>query len=107
MLGGGSGNVSSNVTSTVDYIPLMAEYEVYGVRTYANSYEASKQNQYQYYKNGKTKLRYAHDNFSNTIAWYQRSCYYGNNKGWCADNGNQIFALLGTWSCGVAPIFLV
>lgn len=105
-VGGGSGNLSSNVTSTVDYIPLLAEYEVYGTRTYANSYEASKQKQYEYFKN-KTKLRYAHDNFSNTLAWYQRSCYYNNNSGWCADNGNQIFCLLGSWSCGVVPIFLV
>ena len=36
--GGGSDN-ASYVTKTTDYLPLLAEYEIFGTRTYANSAE--------------------------------------------------------------------
>lgn len=36
---GNSSNVSGNVTTSVDYLPLLAEYEIFGARSYANQYE--------------------------------------------------------------------
>lgn len=46
--GGGSDN-ASYVTKTTDYLPLLAEYEIFGTRTYANSAEKNYQAQYAYY----------------------------------------------------------
>ena len=50
---GGGSNTASYVTATTDTIFLLAEYEVFGTRSYANSAEQNYQAQYQYYKNGK------------------------------------------------------
>lgn len=36
---GGGSDTASYVTSTVDYLPLLSEYEVHGARTYANNAE--------------------------------------------------------------------
>ncbi|MCM1223111.1 MAG: hypothetical protein NC548_52535, partial [Lachnospiraceae bacterium] len=47
----GGTNVSSNIKATVDYLPLLAEFEVFGSRSYANSYEKNYQAQYAYYAN--------------------------------------------------------
>ena len=35
----GGGNVQTYVTATTDYLFLLAEFEVFGTRSYANSYE--------------------------------------------------------------------
>ena len=45
-VGNNTGNTQSNVTSTTDYLFLLAEYEVFGSRSYANSYEQNYQVQY-------------------------------------------------------------
>ena len=45
---GGGSNSASAVTATTDYLWLLAEFEVFGSRTYANSSEPSSQAQYEY-----------------------------------------------------------
>ena len=35
---GNSSNTSANVTSSIDYLPLLAEFEIFGSRTFANQY---------------------------------------------------------------------
>lgn len=40
---GNSSNVSGNVTTSVDYLPLLAEYEIFGSRSCANQYEQNYQ----------------------------------------------------------------
>lgn len=48
-------NTEEAVTPTIDYGILLSEYEIMGVRRYANSYEQNYQKQYDYFKNGNDK----------------------------------------------------
>ena len=45
---------------TTDYLFLLAEFEVFGARYYANDYERNSQLQYDYYKAGNSKIAYKH-----------------------------------------------
>ena len=70
--GYGSGS-AQNVTSTTDYLFDLAEFEVFGSRSYANEYEQDSQLQYDYYKNGNNKIAYKHFALSTAIWWGLRS----------------------------------
>ena len=70
---GGGSNTASYVTASVDYLPLLAEFEIFGTRSYANSAEQNYQQQYQYYKNGNSKVKYRHSSTSSTAYWWERS----------------------------------
>lgn len=48
-------NTEEGVTPTIDYGILLSEYEIMGVRRYANPYEQNYQKQYDYFKNGNDK----------------------------------------------------
>ena len=105
--GGGSNN-ASYVTKTVDYLPLLAEFEIFGSRTWANSAEQNYQQQYQYYKNGNSKVKYLHSSTGSAASWWERSprANYSNlfcrvNTGGYANNSNADL------SYGVAPAFRV
>ena len=81
--GGGHDN-ASNVTTTSDYVYLPSEFEVQGSRTYANSAEQNHQQQFAYYKNGASKIRYKSNDTSSAALWWARSpCYYDNGT-FCA-----------------------
>ena len=104
---GGGSDTASYVTATVDYLPLLAEYEVFGTKSYANSAEQNNQTQYRYYINGNSKIKYKHDATSTTCGWWLRSVHAGSN-GFCYVTTD------GTASCyyayrsyGVAPAFRI
>lgn len=80
---GGGSNTASYVTKSVDYLPLLAEYEIFGTRSYANSAEQNYQAQYQYYKNGNSKVKYRHSSTSSAAGWWGRSPYYNNSYYFC------------------------
>ena len=80
--GGGSDN-PSYVTKTTDYLPLLAEYEIFGTRSYANSAEKNYQAQYAYYSAGNSKVKYRHSATGSTAWWWERSPYYDNSNGFC------------------------
>jgi uncharacterized GH25 family protein len=85
---GGGSNSASAVTATTDYLWLLAEFEVFGSRTYANSSEPSSQAQYEYFKAGNSKIAYKHSAAETAAAWRLRSPNYGNGNGFCAvDSG--------------------
>jgi hypothetical protein len=69
----GKSTEASAVTATTDYIFLLAEYEVFGSTSYANSNEASKQAQYAYYSAGNSKIKYQHGSTSSAAYWWLRS----------------------------------
>lgn len=69
----GSGNVQSNVNATTDYLFDLAEFEVFGTRYIANSYEQNYQLQYDYYKAGNSKAAYKHSAVSTAVWWGLRS----------------------------------
>ena len=85
---GGGSNSASAVTATTDYLWLLAEFEVFGSRTYANSSEPSSQAQYEYFKAGNSKIAYKHSAAETAAAWRLRSPDCGNSDDFCAvDSG--------------------
>ena len=105
---GGGSNTASYVTASVDYLPLLAEFEIFGTRSYANSAEQNYQQQYQYYKNGNSKVKYRHSSTSSTAFWWERSPPYNNSTYFCivTTNGNAD-AINARYSLGLAPAFRV
>lgn len=113
---GGGSNSASAVTATTDYLWLLAEFEVFGSRTYANSSEPSSQAQYEYFKAGNSKIAYKHSAAETAAAWRLRSPYYNDYSNFCAVdsgggannyNANRSLALVpgfcNAGSNGVAP----
>lgn len=105
---GNSSNTSADVTTSIDYLPLLAEFEIFGTRTYANTYEKSSQTQYTYYSSGNSKVVYRHSSTESTAFWLERSPYYNNAISFCfvsvdgaSSNGYS------RNSRGLTPIFMV
>lgn len=105
---GNESNTSGAVTSTVDYLFFLAEFEVQGTRKYANQYEQNYQLQYDFYKAGNSKVRYKHNATGDACRWWCRSACYVNSKSFCrvleGGTGDGNFA---SYSRGVAPGFCV
>ena len=105
---GGGRNNASYVTKTIDYLPLLAEYEISGKRIYANSAEKNYQDQYEYYSAGNSKIKYRDSKRLDATWWWERSPYCTNNFNFCSVNEsghNQGFNA--DYSGGIAPIFRV
>ena len=105
---GGSPDNASYVTSTTDYLFLLAEFEYHGARSYANSAEKNFQLQYSYYKAGNSKVKYKHGETGTAAYHWCRSVYVGNTNNFCLvyTNGsaNDSYA---DDSWGAAPGFAV
>ena len=105
---GGGSNTASYVTKSVDYLPLLAEYEIFGTRSYANSAEQNYQAQYQYYKNGNSKVKYRHSSTSSAAYWWERSPNYTNSGYFCSVyTGGTATNYGARYSAGLAPAFRV
>ena len=70
---GGGSDTASYVTATQDELYLLAEFEILGARTYANSAERNHQQQYAYYVAGNSKIKYRHDSTATAVSWWERS----------------------------------
>ena len=106
---GNSSDVAANVTSSLDYLPLLAEQEIFGGnRTYSNQYEKNSQVQYAYYSAGNSKVKYRHSATGSTAYWWERSPCYNFGTGFCivGTNGNANSSTAG-YSYGLAPAFMV
>ena len=105
---GGGSNTASYVTATSDKIWLLSEMEVQGTRSYANSAEANYQKQYDYYKNGNSKVKYQHTATTNACIWWLRSVYAGSTHSFCivGTDGSAIGSGA-SYSIGFAPGFKV
>ena len=105
---GNASNVSGNVTATSDYLFLLAEFEVKGSRTYANSYEQNSQAQYDYFKAGNSKIAYRHTATGTAVWWWLRSAPYTGSNDFCIvfTDGSADFNDA-SWSAGVLPGFAV
>ena len=105
---GGSGNVETNIKATIDYLPLLSEYEIFGARSYANEHEKNKQAQYAYYAAGNSKKKYKHNATTSSAYWWERSAYYSNGTFFCGVNGNgNAYYYYAYNSYAVAPAFKV
>ena len=105
---GGGSNSSGNVTATADYLFLLAEFEVFGTRYYANQYEQNSQKQYEYYKAGNSRVAYNHSAVSTAVWWWLRSAYCNGSDPFCdvltdgSYNGGNA-----NYSAGLRPGFAV
>lgn len=107
---GGGSTESSAVTPTIDYLPLMAEYEVRGAQTNANNNEVRNQSQYEYYKSGKSTIKYKQNDVASKAIWWLRSPKTSDSRYFCTvlvNNSGMVFGKHATFSQGVAPTFLV
>ena len=103
---GGGSNSASAVTATTDYLWLLAEFEVFGSRTYANSSEPSSQAQYEYFKAGNSKIAYKHSAAETAAAWRLRSPYYYYTGYFCAvDSGGGAYYYYAYRSLALVPGF--
>lgn len=105
---GGGSNTASYVTATSDKIWLLSEMEVQGTRSYANSAEANYQKQYDYYRNGNSKVKYQHTATTSACYWWLRSVSASSTAAFCTVNtdgsANSTYAY---YSRGFAPGFKV
>ena len=106
---GNSSDVAANVTSSLDYLPLLAEQEIFGGnRTYSNQYEKNSQVQYAYYSAGNSKVKYRHSATGSTAYWWERSPYYDNFIYFCfVDTNGNASINYARYSIGLAPAFMV
>lgn len=105
---GGGSNTASYVTATSDKIWLLSEMEVQGTRSYANSAEANYQKQYDYYRNGNSKVKYQHTATTSACAWWLRSVYASSTSSFCrVSAGGSANAAGAYFSGGFAPGFKV
>ena len=105
---GGSPDNASYVTSTTDYLFLLAEFEYHGARSYANSAEKNFQLQYSYYKAGNSKVKYKHGETGTAARHWCRSVYVGNTYLFCLVHTNGSATTdTANRSWGAAPGFAV
>ena len=110
-VGGGLGNTAGSVSATTDTIFLLSGYESIGSTSgQINSAEFSNQVQYDYYKNGNSKLRGKHTSASTKIYVWTRSPHatsstnfvilHNSTDGAVANNSASV-------SYGMSPAFCV
>lgn len=105
---GGGSNTASYVTATSDKIWLLSEMEVQGTRSYANSAEANYQKQYDYYRNGNSKVKYQHTATTSACGWWLRSVDAGRATAFCYVGTDGPAGSYGAYrSYGFAPGFKV
>ena len=105
---GGGSNTASYVTATSDKIWLLSEMEVQGTRSYANSAEANYQKQYDYYRNGNSKVKYQHTATTSACAWWLRSVYASSTGNFCCvSTDGSAYNYYAYSSIGFAPGFKV
>ena len=85
---GGGSNTASYVTATQDDLYLLAEFEIFGARSLANSAERNHQKQYAYYVAGNSKVKYHHNSTAAAVKWWERSVYVTDANYFCGVNTN-------------------
>ena len=105
---GGGSDTASYVTATTDTVFLLAEFEVFGARSYANSAEKNYQAQYAWYSAGNSKVRYRHSATGSTAYWWLRSVCADISYYFCnvATSGSAVYDNASN-SFGFAPAFCV
>ena len=106
---GNNSDSASAVTANSNEVYYLAEYEVFGSNTYANTNEPAQQAQYDYYKAGNSKKKYRSDNTSTAAAWWLRSPNRNSSFTFClvGGSGNSAVASGAYTSYGSAPCFKV
>ena len=102
--GGGTADVVP--TATQDDVFLLAEYEVFGARTYASTQEPNYLKQYSYYSAGNSKVKYRHNATRAAARWWERSPDSGSPAYFCIVSTGGIAGSYHAYnSRGVSPAF--
>lgn len=105
---GGGSDTASHVTAVNEQFSLASEFEIFGVRAYANSAEQNHQQQYAYYKAGNSHKKYKHNSTSASCAWWYRSVAVANATQAGYDNfSSGALPIAANYSLGFAPIFSI
>lgn len=104
---GGDTTFAAYVTATQDDLYLLAEYEIFGRRSYANTAEKNYQQQYAYYVAGNSKVK-IHQDGGIAVYWWERSVHAAEAFFFCFvytdGTANSDYARA---SYGLAPAFKV
>lgn len=102
----GSGNGAC--TATQDDVFLLAEFELFGSRTYASTQEPNYLKQYSYYSAGNSKVKYQHNATSAAAIWWERSPYSDHSSIFCSVNtdGSADYRYASS-SYGMSPAFKI
>ena len=101
-----SGNIA--LTATQDEVFLLAEYEVFGTRSYASTQEQNYLKQYAYYSAGNSKVKYQHNATSTAAYWKGRSPSSDKSNQFCTVFGSgRVGDFYANISNGVSPCFKV
>lgn len=104
----GSGIAAVVPTATKDDVFLLAEYEVFGTRTYASTLESNYLKQYSYYSAGNSKVKYRHNTTDPDVRWWERSPASSYSNSFCAVTANGSASYYNaSISQGVSPAFKV
>ena len=104
---GGGDDIAYKVTTSVDYLPLLAEYEIFGKRSGANSAEQNYQKQYSYYSSGNSKVKYRHSWNTYAAIWWERSPFCASNFFCNVSTNGGASAGDAKYPYGLAPVFRV
>ena len=105
---GGGIDAASYVTATQDDLYLLAEWEIFGAQTYANSAEQNYQQQYDYYIAGHGKRRYKDRDTNSVVSFGARSVDRTRTSSFCqASGGDAATYVVAGNSNGLAPAFRV
>ena len=104
----GKSSDASAISAAIDYLPLMADFEVFGESQYTNPNEKTYQAQYDYYKSGNSKIKNKQNDVASAALWCLRSPIYVQTTGfWCVRADETVGMNNANNSHGVAPVFLV
>lgn len=96
------------VTANSNEVYYLAEYEVFGSNTYANTNEPAQQAQYDYYKAGNSKIKYRSNSTGTVASWWLRSPYRSGSTYFCRVTGDGLVSISSAAdSNGSAPCFKV
>lgn len=106
---GNKSNVAETVTKTIDYLPLLAEFEADGVSYGSqNDHEKEYQGQYAYYSSGNSLNKYKHSNIGSIQSWFTRCAATSGGQQFVAIYGrNDVVDSPAGNSSGISPIFKV
>jgi len=105
---GGASEAASYVTATQDDLYLLAEYEAFGTRTYANTAEQNYQQQYAYYSSGNSRIKYRHNSTATGVVWWERSVRAAYSGYFCSvGTAGDPFIGQASTDRGLAPAFKV
>ena len=104
--GGGTADVVP--TATQDDVFMLAEYEVFGTRTYASTQEPNYLKQYAYYADGNSKVKCRHNATATVANWWERSPYSVHTYSFCVVYADGSASSYGAYYCVcVSPAFKV